>query len=128
MLFLVIALITLGLAFVADKAELGRDAVSFVALKGKLRLPTRGELINRFGTPRSDSRLRWKVLFIRGTNGEKVRAVASGRVVFVEWMRGVGNLMILDHGQSYLTIFGNDAARSSGRFGQDRQCRGHGRQ
>ena len=87
-----------------------RDAGVFAALKGKLRLPTRGELINRFGTPRSDSGVMWKGLFIRSASGEEVRAVAAGRVVFAEWMRGFGNLMIIDHGQSYLTIYGNNEA------------------
>jgi len=87
-----------------------RDAGVFASLKGKLRLPTRGELINRFGTPRSDSGLSWKGLFIHGANGQEVRAVADGRVVFAEWMRGFGNLMIIDHGQSYLTIYGNNEA------------------
>ena len=90
--------------------ESGRDAGAFAALKGKLRLPTRGELINRFGTPRSDSGLSWKGLFIRSVSGQEVRAVAAGRVVFAEWMRGFGNLMIIDHGQSYLTIYGNNEA------------------
>ncbi len=90
--------------------ESGRDAGAFAALKGKLRLPTRGELINRFGTPRNDSGLSWKGLFIRSASGEEVRAVADGRVVFAEWMRGFGNLMIIDHGQSYLTIYGNNEA------------------
>jgi len=39
-----------------------------------------------------------------------VRAVAGGQVVFAEWMRGFGNLMIIDHGQAYLTIYGNNEA------------------
>ena len=90
--------------------ESGRDGGVFAALKGKLRLPTRGELINRFGTPRSDSGLSWKGLFIRGSKGQEVRAVATGQVVFADWMRGFGNLMIIDHGQSYLTIYGNNEA------------------
>lgn len=90
--------------------ESDRDAGAFAALKGKLRLPTRGELINRFGTPRSDSGLSWKGLFIRSASGQEVRAVAVGRVVFAEWIRGFGNLMIIDHGQSYLTIYGNNEA------------------
>ncbi len=90
--------------------ETGRDADVFASLKGKLRLPTRGELINQFGTPRSDSGLSWKGLFIRSASGQEVRAVAAGRVVFAEWMRGFGNLMIIDHGQSYLTIYGNNEA------------------
>jgi len=90
--------------------EPGRDTGVFAALKGKLRLPTRGELISRFGTPRSDSGLSWKGLFIRSARGQEVRAVATGQVVFAEWMRGFGNLMIIDHGQSYLTIYGNNEA------------------
>ena len=90
--------------------EAGRDASVFAALKGKLRLPARGELINRYGSPRSDSGLSWKGLFIRSASGQEVRAVATGQVVFAEWMRGFGNLLIIDHGQSYLTIYGNNEA------------------
>ena len=90
--------------------ESGRGGGAFASLKGKLRLPTRGELINRFGSPRSGTGLSWKGLFIRGASGQEVRAVAAGRVVFAEWMRGFGNLLIIDHGQSYLTIYGNNEA------------------
>ena len=90
--------------------EPDRDAGTFATLKGKLRLPARGELINRFGSPRSDSGLSWKGLFIRSPSGQEVRAVAAGRVVFAEWIRGFGNLMIVDHGESYLTIYGNNEA------------------
>jgi septal ring factor EnvC (AmiA/AmiB activator) len=88
--------------------ESGGDEAAFAALRGKLRLPTRGELMNTFGSPRSDSGLSWKGLFIRGDSGQEVRAVAAGRVVFAEWLRGFGNLMIIDHGQGYLTIYGNN--------------------
>lgn len=87
--------------------ESGRGG-TFASLKGKLRLPARGELMNRFGSPRSGSGLSWKGLFIRSASGQEVRAVAAGRVVFAEWMRGFGNLLIIDHGQSYLTIYGNN--------------------
>ena len=90
--------------------ESGDAGQAFASLKGKLRLPTRGELINRFGSPRKESGLSWKGLFIRGAGGQEVRAVALGRVVFADWMRGFGNLMIIDHGQSYLTIYGNNEA------------------
>jgi murein hydrolase activator len=88
----------------------GRGGVSFASLKGSLRLPTRGELMNRFGGPRSGGRLRWKGIFIRSATGQEVRAVAAGRVVYADWMRGFGNLLIIDHGQGYLTIYGNNEA------------------
>jgi septal ring factor EnvC (AmiA/AmiB activator) len=90
--------------------EPARGGVAFASLKGKLRLPTRGELMNRFGGPRSNGRLSWKGLFIHGATGQEVRAVAAGRVVFADWMRGFGNLMIIDHGQGYLTIYGDNEA------------------
>ena len=80
----------------------------FSALKGRLRLPVRGELANRFGTPRMTGGPSWKGVFIRATGGEEVRAVAAGRVVFSDWMRGLGNLLVVDHGQGYLTIYGNN--------------------
>ena len=80
----------------------------FATLRGKLRLPSRGELVNRFGTQREDGGTTWKGLFIKAGQGEEVRAVAAGRVVFADWMRGFGNLLIVDHGNEYLSIYGNN--------------------
>ncbi|MDB5807691.1 MAG: rane-bound metallopeptidase [Betaproteobacteria bacterium] len=80
----------------------------FAALRGKLRLPARGELANKFGTPREDGGTSWKGLFIRAPQGEEVKAVAPGKVVFSDWMRGFGNLLIVDHGGEYLSIYGNN--------------------
>ena len=50
----------------------------------------------------------WKGLFIRSPSGEEVRAIAGGRVVFADWLRGFGNLMIVDHGGSYMSLYGNN--------------------
>lgn len=80
---------------------------NFARLKGNLRLPSRGQIAGRFGAPR-DGGGSWKGLFIRAGSGGEVRAVAKGRVVFAEWMRGFGNLLIVDHGDAYLTIYGNN--------------------
>ena len=80
----------------------------FAALKGKLRLPIRGELASRFGTSREDGGTTWKGLFIKAPQGEEVKAVAPGQVVFADWMRGFGNLLIVDHGGEYLSIYGNN--------------------
>ena len=84
----------------------GRE--SFTSLKGKLRLPIKGELVNRFGARRSEGGPQWKGLFIRSAPGQEVRAIAGGRVVFADWLRGFGNLLILDHGDDYLTIYGGN--------------------
>lgn len=88
--------------------ESGGGKLSFAQLKGRLRLPIRGVLVNRFGAKRSEGGAKWKGLFIRAASGQDVRVVAAGRVVFAEWMRGFGNLLIVDHGGDYLTIYGNN--------------------
>ncbi len=90
---------------VADAAFVGR---AFQSLQGKLKLPTRGELGGRFGTPREDSGVTWKGLFIKSATGQPVHAIADGNVVFADWLRGYGNLLILDHGNGYLSLYGHN--------------------
>ncbi len=86
------------------------SGANFASLKGKLRLPVRGEVTNRFGTSREDSGISWKGLFIRANEGAEVKSVASGRVVFADWLRGFGNLIIVDHGDGYMSLYGNNQA------------------
>ncbi len=80
----------------------------FSALRGRLRLPVRGELIGRFGAPRGASGIEAKGVFIRAPEGQAVKAIAGGQVVYADWMRGFGNLLIVDHGESYLSIYANN--------------------
>jgi septal ring factor EnvC (AmiA/AmiB activator) len=80
----------------------------FSALRGKLRLPIRGELTGRFGAPRGAAGTEAKGVFIRAPEGEPVRAIAGGQVVYADWMRGFGNLLIVDHGETYLSIYANN--------------------
>lgn len=82
---------------------------NFASLRGKLRLPVQGEIIASYGAARRDGP-NWKGLFIRATEGADVKAVASGEVVFADWLRGFGNLLIIDHGNQYMTIYGNNQA------------------
>lgn len=86
------------------------DGVHFASLRGKLRLPVRGEVSNRFGAVRSDTGVSWKGLFIRASEGNDVKSVAGGRIVFADWMRGFGNLIIVDHGNGYMSLYGNNQA------------------
>ena len=101
--------------------DAGGDATTFGQLKGRLYLPVRGELKGRFGSPREGSGVSWKGLFIAAATGQEVKAIAPGRVVFADWLRGFGNLLIIDHGNGYMSLYGNneslfkqvgDAARS----------------
>jgi len=87
-------------------ASLAADA--FARLKGRLSLPARGELANRFGTPRQEGGTTWKGVFIRAASGAEVKAIAPGRIVFADWLRGFGNLAIVDHGDGYLSVYGNN--------------------
>lgn len=89
----------------ADGSFVGR---AFDSLKGKLKLPVKGELAGRFGAPREEGGVTWKGLFIRSGSGQPVKAVADGRVVFADWFRGVGNLMVIDHGNGYMSLYGNN--------------------
>jgi septal ring factor EnvC (AmiA/AmiB activator) len=103
----------------ADEARLARIVAAlrsefpsakgaFSGLRGKLVLPVRGELTQRFGAPRGAAGTEAKGVFIRTPQGQPVRAIARGQVVYAEWMRGFGNLLILDHGESYLSIYANN--------------------
>jgi len=95
-----------AVAMIDKVPEPGYDSEGFARMKGHLRLPVSGELINRFGSPRSDTGLSWRGLFIRAPEGREVKAVASGRVVFSDWLRGFGNLLIIDHGGNYMSLYG----------------------
>lgn len=77
-------------------------------LKGQLILPTKGELIHRFGTPREQGGTLWKGIFIKAPAGQPVHSVASGQVVFADWLRGFGNLIIIDHGGGYMSLYSNN--------------------
>lgn len=81
----------------------------FSRLRGRLSLPVRGELAGRFGSQKGGvAGAQAKGVFIRAPEGQPVRAIAGGQVVYAEWMRGFGNLLILDHGEAYLSIYANN--------------------
>jgi septal ring factor EnvC (AmiA/AmiB activator) len=90
---------------VADASLAGLD---FARLKGKLALPVAGEILHRFGQERPGGGPPWKGLFIRARQGQEVRAVATGKVAFADWLRGFGNLLIVDHGDGYLSLYSNN--------------------
>ena len=84
------------------------DGVNFKKLKGKLKLPVKGKIIHKFNSKRKVTGVRWKGLFIRSLEGSEVYAVASGKVVFSDWIKGFGNIIIIDHGKGYMSLYGNN--------------------
>lgn len=97
-----------GSAFNNKLPDASTAGVPFGSLKGKLNLPVRGKLLNTFGGQRSGKHVTWKGLFIQSPSGSEVKAITEGRVVFADWLRGFGNLIILDHGNGYMSLYGNN--------------------
>lgn len=83
-----------------------KDGV-FARRKGKLHLPVRGTITERFGSKKGGGPAK-KGVFIQTKKGAKIKAVASGKIVFADWLRGFGNLIIIDHGSQYMTIYANN--------------------
>jgi septal ring factor EnvC (AmiA/AmiB activator) len=82
---------------------------AFADAKGKLPWPVDGRLLARFGEARGDdARSTWDGVMINAAAGSQVHAVHGGRVVFADWLRGSGLLVILDHGNGYLSLYGHN--------------------
>jgi len=94
---------------VVQSAPVDHGGVAFPKLRGRLPWPASGELARRFGAQGADGGTPLRGIFIRATAGD-VKAVAAGTVVFADWLRGFGNLVIVDHGDNYLSVYGNNEA------------------
>ena len=84
------------------------DLKTFSTLRGKLAWPVKGKVKRLFGQYKPLSDLRWQGILIEAPTGRHVRAVSHGRVAFSDWLRGMGNLIIIDHGKSYLSLYGHN--------------------
>ena len=84
------------------------DAEPFAGTRGRLDWPTDGRVVRRFGQPRADGRLRWEGVLLAAAAGEEVRAVHHGRVVYADWLQGMGLLVIIEHGNGYLSLYGHN--------------------
>jgi len=83
--------------------------LAFTQARGKMPLPVRGRITSRYGSQRGgDARLKWDGLLISAPVGTQVNAIHGGRVVFADWLRGSGLLLILDHGNGYLSLYGHN--------------------
>ena len=98
----------------AEQAEI--DAViaakrsnhaKFSTLKGKLKWPLKGKVINRFGSTRS-SQVTWKGIVLSAKEGERVYAVAPGRILYAGYFKGYGMVIAIDHNDNYITLYGHN--------------------
>lgn len=79
----------------------------FAGMRGKLAWPTSGKLVARYGQQRAGS-VKWEGVLISAARGTPVRAVYRGRVVYADWLAGLGLLLIIDHGGGYLSLYGHN--------------------
>jgi septal ring factor EnvC (AmiA/AmiB activator) len=80
---------------------------AFAKLRGKLAWPVAGRLAASFGQTRAGG-MKWDGLLVSGSQGAPVRAVYHGRVVYADWLSGLGLLTIVDHGDGYLSLYGHN--------------------
>lgn len=84
------------------------DHKPFAKLKGNLAWPSKGPMIVRYNSMRKTGTLRWQGVMIKNSEGAPVRAVSHGRVAFADWLRGYGLLLIIDHGDGYMSLYGHN--------------------
>jgi len=90
------------------EADAASDIGPLLRYKGLLKIPASGELVQRFGVPSDGGGPTRKGWFIRAPAGTPVQAVAAGTVVFADWLRGFGNLVIVDHGDGFMSLYGHN--------------------
>lgn len=86
------------------------DGTPFASMRGQLVLPVVGNVLATFGKKRNAGKLRWEGLLIEADEGQPVYAVHHGRVVFSDWLRGFGLLLIISHGEGYMSLYGHNQA------------------
>lgn len=90
--------------------NLANNAVPLRKLKGKLPWPTKGKILHRYGSVDRYTGTKWRGMMIKANEGQNVIAVHSGSIVFANWLRGYGLLMIIDHGENYMSLYGHNQA------------------
>lgn len=91
-----------------EKSLPQKQSTAFASQSGKLLWPVRGKLLARYGEQRNLDKLSWKGIIIASETGNNVAASASGKVVFADWLRGFGLLIIIDHGDQFMSLYANN--------------------
>ncbi|MCL1098966.1 murein hydrolase activator EnvC family protein [Shewanella gelidii] len=98
-----------------ESAKDNPQLVGLSSYRGKLAWPTRGRIRNSFGSSRS-GRVKWKGISMSAPEGQNVYAIADGKVIYADWLKGFGMVIVIDHGRGYMSLYGHAQAllRSSG--------------
>ena len=84
------------------------DSEPFEDMRGRLPWPVNGDLLASFGSVRGGSGLPRQGALIAAATGQPVRAVHRGRVAYADWLRGFGLLLIVDHGDGFMSLYGHN--------------------
>ncbi len=79
-------------------------------LRGRLKWPTKGRIIASYGSRRSPGDLRWRGVMIATEAGSEVQTISHGRVAYSDWLRGLGLLVVIDHGDGIMSLYGHNEA------------------
>ncbi len=85
-----------------------QKGASFADFRGNLEMPVKGKIISKFGTARNSDSPSFTFqsgIDIKANRGEPVRSVFRGRIIFAQWLKGYGNIIIIDHGDNYYTLY-----------------------
>jgi septal ring factor EnvC (AmiA/AmiB activator) len=89
--------------------ELPENYASFQSAKGQMAWPVKGKHNNLFNRSRNEGKMRWQGITIAAPEGTKVNAIHHGRVVYADWLRGSGLLLIIDHGDGYMSLYAHNS-------------------
>ncbi len=92
----------------AATIEFYEDMPPFSSLKGKLDWPVKGRVLKRYGANKKGNDLKWQGVLIDAENGTNVNAISTGKIVFADWFRNLGLLIIIDHGDGYMSLYGHN--------------------
>ncbi len=99
-----------GLKKKAATIEMYEELPPFDSLKGRLTWPVKGNVLKRYGDNKKSGNLKWQGVLIDAETGVGVSAVSTGKVVFADWFRNLGQLIIIDHGDGYMSLYGHNQA------------------
>jgi septal ring factor EnvC (AmiA/AmiB activator) len=101
-----------GATRVADKNNAGSQAAIFTGgfdkNRGNLNMPVKGKILKKFGQIRPESGLKWDGMMLGVQDGQQVNAIYDGQVIFSDWFGSYGQLLVLDHGDGYMSLYGHN--------------------
>ena len=93
----------------ADLTQVDRELVGLKPYRGQLQSPAEGRKLAKFGQ-RRQGQVRWKGIIFYGDAGDPVSTIHHGKVLFADWLRGFGLMLIVDHGAGYMSLYGHNQA------------------